>query len=333
MVKRQPNHHEWTGGARMQGIFVSYRRQDSQSAAGRLSDHLRDHLTGVPIFRDVETIEPGVDFVEAIERALSNCGVLVAVIGPRWLDAVDAEGRRRLAHPDDYTRIEIATALKRDGVRVIPVLVEGAQMPASDALPDDLASLARRNAIELTDRRWEYDVSQLVDTLRKVLDLAPPEPTPEPEPPPAPAARGGWVKWAVIGVLGLGVIGWLAEAPGDYVIRSEPGQSTDLVIRPAAEVADPVALVDLSGHWRDEEGGQFELVQRGTRFDVRGMTPDGPVEGRGEVQGQRGQTVYWLNGAEMHASFTILDNGNRLEASVVDPHSGTRERAVLYRLR
>lgn len=321
------------GAQRMQGIFVSYRRQDSQSAAGRLSDHLRDHLTGVPIFRDVETIEPGVDFVEAIERALSNCGVLVAVIGPRWLEATDADGRRRLTHPDDYTRIEIATALKRDGVRVIPVLVEGAQMPASDDLPEDLAALARRNAIELTDRRWEFDVSQLVDTLRKVLDLAPPEPSPVPVPAQAPAARGGWVKWAVIGVLGLGVIGWLTEGSGDFVIQSGPGSSTDLVVRPANEAADPMAPVDLSGHWRDEAGGEFELVQRGTTFSLRGVTPDGPVEGQGEVQGRRGQTVYWLNGAEMHASFTILDNGNRIEAAVVDPHSGTRERAVLYRLR
>lgn len=60
----------------MQGIFISYRRQDSQSAAGRLADHLREHMSGVPIFRDVETIEPGVDFVEAIGRALQSCGML-----------------------------------------------------------------------------------------------------------------------------------------------------------------------------------------------------------------------------------------------------------------
>jgi hypothetical protein len=68
----------------MQGVFISYRRQDSQSAAGRLADHLKEHMRGVPIFRDVETIEPGVDFVEAIGRALESCGVLLAVIGPRW---------------------------------------------------------------------------------------------------------------------------------------------------------------------------------------------------------------------------------------------------------
>lgn len=321
----------------MQGIFVSYRRQDSQSAAGRLSDHLRDHLTGVPIFRDVETIEPGVDFVEAIERALNNCGVLVAVIGPRWLAATDADGRRRLEHPDDYTRIEIATALKRDGVRVIPVLVEGAQMPASDALPEDLAALARRNAIELTDRRWEFDVSQLVDTLRKVLDLAPPEPEPVPTPTPAPVPKGGWVKWAVIGVLGLGVIGWLADEPvvdaPPTAFAPTPAEPPLPAALPAPGAAGSAVPVDLSGVWRDEDGGQFELVQNGTTFVLRGRSPDGMVEGHGQVQGQRGQTVYWLDGVEMHASFTILDNGNRIEAAVVEPRSGARERAVLYRLR
>ena len=77
----------------MQGIFISYRRQDSQSAAGRLADHLKDNMHGVPIFRDVETIEPGVDFVEAIGHALQSCGILLAVIGPRWVCAT-SPGRR-----------------------------------------------------------------------------------------------------------------------------------------------------------------------------------------------------------------------------------------------
>ncbi|MBX3687049.1 MAG: toll/interleukin-1 receptor domain-containing protein, partial [Rhodocyclaceae bacterium] len=122
----------------MQGIFVSYRRQDSQSAAGRLSDHLREHLAEVPLFRDVETIEPGADFVDSIERALKSCKVLIAVIGPRWATVTDEAGQRRLDNAGDYTRLEIATALKRSDVRVIPVLVEGAIMPGPEALPADL---------------------------------------------------------------------------------------------------------------------------------------------------------------------------------------------------
>lgn len=154
----------------MRGVFISYRRQDSQSAAGRLADHLKDHLGSVPIFRDVETIEPGVDFVDAIDHALKSCSVLLAVIGPRWLTITDVTGRRRIDDPHDYNRLEVAAALKRSDVRVIPVLVEGTQMLATDDLPDDLKSLSRRNAIELSDKRWDYDVSQLVETLRRVID-------------------------------------------------------------------------------------------------------------------------------------------------------------------
>src|SRR5574343_1018940 len=130
-------------GSAMKGIFISYRRQDSQSAAGRLADDLREHLPAVPIFRDVETIEPGVDFVEAIGHALHSCGVLLAIIGPRWTTMTDASGKRRLDDPGDYARLEIATALLRSDVRVIPVLVEGAVMPGSDELPDELKPLAR----------------------------------------------------------------------------------------------------------------------------------------------------------------------------------------------
>jgi hypothetical protein len=222
----------------MQGVFISYRRQDSQSAAGRLADHLKEHMHGVPIFRDVETIEPGVDFVEAIGRALESCGVLLAVIGPRWANLADGSGRRRLDDPDDYTRLEIATALARQGVRVIPVLVEGAQMPGGDDLPENLKPLSRRNAIELTDKRWEYDVSQLVETLNKALDVHPEPGPPIPPSPPKPAppeplrpASGTWKKWA-----------WGA---GALVVLRHPGPR-HAHVEPAAHVllqADAVHVV------------------------------------------------------------------------------------------
>ncbi len=151
----------------MSGIFISYRRQDSQGSAGRLADTLKAQFAQNHIFRDIETIEPGVDFVEAIERALGSCVVLLAVIGPRWLSATDKLGRRRLDDPNDYTRIEIAAALQRK-VRVIPVLVDGAAMPDAEDLPDDLKTLARRQASELSDKRWDFDVRQLVLTIEKI---------------------------------------------------------------------------------------------------------------------------------------------------------------------
>lgn len=147
------------------GVFISYRRQDSQSAAGRLADGLELRFGKAQIFRDVETIQPGVDFVDAIETALSSCSVMLAVIGRRWKgESVD---QNRLLLANDWIRLEIAAALKR-GVRVIPVLVEGALPPAETDLPDDIKSLARRQTHTLSDERWDYDVQQLALVLESV---------------------------------------------------------------------------------------------------------------------------------------------------------------------
>jgi hypothetical protein len=104
---------------------------------------LFQHFSQNKIFMDVDNLDPGVDFFEAIEASVGSCDVLIAVIGKRWLISSDEEGRRRLDNPDDLVRLEIAAALKRN-IRVIPVLVDGALMPRSSDLPDDLKLLVRR---------------------------------------------------------------------------------------------------------------------------------------------------------------------------------------------
>jgi len=142
-------------------IFISYRRDDSSAWAGRLYDRLFQHFSQNESFMDVDTIEPGVDFVEAIEEVVGACDVLIAVVGSRWLTSSDREGRRRLDIPEDIVRLEIATALKR-GIRVVPVLVEGASMPRPRDLPDDLKPLARRNALEVSHTRFRTDSERLV---------------------------------------------------------------------------------------------------------------------------------------------------------------------------
>lgn len=152
----------------MGGIFISYRREDSAGHAGRLFDHLSEHFGKDRVFMDVAGIEPGVDFVESIDRAVGSCDILIAVIGRDWLDCTDSTGRRRLDDPNDFIRIETATALKR-GIRVIPVLVQGSAMPPQERLPDDLKKLSTRQSLELSDTRWNSDVNQLVDNLTKVL--------------------------------------------------------------------------------------------------------------------------------------------------------------------
>ena len=131
------------------GIFVSYRRDDSSGHAGRLADRLVEHFGRNRIFVDIDTIEPGEDFVTVIENAVGSCEILIAVIGQKWLSGT---GSGQLDNPNNFVRLEIGTALRRN-IRVIPVLVQRASMPKPQDLPEDLVQLARRNAIELSDLR------------------------------------------------------------------------------------------------------------------------------------------------------------------------------------
>jgi TIR domain len=178
-----------------QRVFISYRRQDSAAYAGRVYDAMVDRFGERNVFMDLD-LAPGVDFVERITEAVSACQVLIEVIGPTWAGVKDDEGQVRIADPEDFVRLELEIALKRPEVTVIPVLVAGAQMPDRRDLPPDLRALARRNALELSDRRWRYDVGQLISTLEELLaettavQVAPTDEgfaaTSEPSPEPAP---------------------------------------------------------------------------------------------------------------------------------------------------
>jgi hypothetical protein len=148
-------------------VFISYRRQDSEGWAGRIHDRLTERFDDDQVFMDVDTIKPGDDFREVITQKVSTCQVLLAVIGPHWLDQ-DQGGQRRLKAPDDILRLEIAAALER-GIRVIPVLVQGAVMPKPKDLPDDLARLAGRNASTLHHESFRSDADRLITVIERIL--------------------------------------------------------------------------------------------------------------------------------------------------------------------
>jgi TIR domain len=152
----------------MPGIFISYRRDDSSGHVGRLAEQLSRRFGKDRVFMDLDTIRPGDDFVVQIRRAVSSCRALLVVIGKDWLTATGPDGRRRLDDPDDFVRAELTIALQQQ-IAIIPVLVQGAGMPRSDELPEPLRPLVRRQAIELTDQRWAYDVAQLTDALQPIL--------------------------------------------------------------------------------------------------------------------------------------------------------------------
>ena len=147
-------------------IFISYRREDSAGYAGRLHEELAERFGAGEVFRDVDTLRAGQDFDEAIRRRLEQCNACVVMIGPGWLKAQNAAGQRRLGSAGDYVTMEIAAALGKPDVAVVPVLVGGATMPSPEELPEPLRPLARRHALTARDETWEADMDRLAAVLR-----------------------------------------------------------------------------------------------------------------------------------------------------------------------
>lgn len=152
------------------GIFISYRRDDAKHAAGRLVDRL---ITGVgrdKLFLDVDNIEPGLDFVKVLNEEVAKCDVLLALIGPQWLEARDAKGNRRIDNPADFVRIEIEAALARD-IRVVPVLLDGAELPVAGSVPPSLEPLRRRNAVRISHERFASEADDLATAMKRALGM------------------------------------------------------------------------------------------------------------------------------------------------------------------
>jgi hypothetical protein len=147
-------------------LFIAYRRADAPGHAGRIGGHLIGHLGPGQVFKDVESLSPGQDFVDVIRQMLHRAFCMVVVIGPRWAND------NRIHDQDDLHREEIRTALER-GIDIIPVLVHGATMPLKNDLPVDIQPIVRRQAIEITDTRWEYDVGRLAETVAQALARSP----------------------------------------------------------------------------------------------------------------------------------------------------------------
>jgi hypothetical protein len=153
-------------------IFINYRRGDAIAAAGRLHDRLAGVFGRDNLFMDVEHIPAGVDFVGYLEQQVAACDVFLAVIGTSWLDARTEAGVRRLDDPEDFVVVEIAAALARD-IRVIPVLIDGAEMPRTEDLPEAIRGLARRNAVNVRNAQFGPDADILIEKISEALKLGP----------------------------------------------------------------------------------------------------------------------------------------------------------------
>lgn len=248
----------------MRAIFISYRRDDSEGQAGRLYDDLSRRFGDTSVFMDVTAIEPGLDFRKVIDHNVASCGVLLAVIGPGWLEAKDEAGQRRLDNPTDFVRLETASALKRD-IPVVPVLVHGARMPRAEQLPQDLGELAYRNGLELTHARWDSDVEVLVKALQRhvkeegaaperasrAVPAAPRSVAPAKVPQVMPVRnRGSLVAVGLVAVAGVafGLFTWMhrsqaTDASRTAVSVTPPAQSQPQqpAVSPPSKPAEPEA--------------------------------------------------------------------------------------------
>lgn len=150
-------------------IFISYRRSESDDIAHRIYTRLTEHFTREAVFKDIDTIPLGTDFREHILNAVQHCQVLLAIIGPHWLDVRNRQGQRRLEDPQDYVRFEIEAALERN-IQLIPLFVGGAPSPQPQQLPPSLEKLAYAHGMALRyGVDFDHDMEQVVTALRKLL--------------------------------------------------------------------------------------------------------------------------------------------------------------------
>lgn len=257
---------------RMPRFFLSYRRDDSAGFAGRLADDLEARFGVGSVFRDVDDITPGADFVDALDHQLRIVDVVLVMIGPRWLDMA------RLNDAGDFVRREIDSALA-SGKPVLPLLVGGAQMPAQAALPANLQPLTRRQAVSLSDADWKRDVDELAGTLARMA------------PDTGSRALSDWRVGLVLA--GVALITLIGALTGLYLAqRDSPRFAQERVsVSQLAAIAGPwVATVKYE--WGDTHRETFEFQFR-----------DGELSGSASYLG-RPVPVEGLEFDGTHLSFT-----------------------------
>lgn len=261
----------------MPNIFISYRREDSAASARDLHRRLVGAFPRDEVFLDISTIPFGADFAGLIERKLDTCQVMLVVIGRQWA-TVRSGGQQRLAHGDDLVRREVLGGFARD-MRMIPVLVDGAVMPAATDMPEALRQLVGLHAVEVSHSRADYDVGRLINDLggSGAADAA---------------TTSGSDFWGQLA-------GTLATKLGERLAaRAVPDAAPPVLpyvpaARPAALAPQGTAL-DLSGGWLTTNGVRHDFTQSGLCVASVALNAFGMplIRGQGTLQGLQLQMVY-----------------------------------------
>ena len=229
-------------------IFISYRRDDAAGDAGRLADHLHRRFGKDRVFLDIDTIDPGTDFVRVLHDSLQQTAAVLVVIGPRWTSVRSADGSRRLESASDFVRLEVEAALGRS-IPVVPVLVQGAKMPDAKDLPSSLASLVNRQAATLDHAEFHDDAERLCDRLAAMIGVQTPSRWP---------AMQRWWPAAAVAVVALGLAAYFVAggmnrgSVEDPAVRERARNAEALIVtadgqRRRNQYADALATLTRAG--------------------------------------------------------------------------------------
>lgn len=289
----------------MPSIFLSYRRVDTSGHTGRLSDALEAKFGHAAVFHDVQSIEAGHRFDEVIDSALAKCRVFVPLIGDDWLRVTGADGRRRLDDPGDLVRREVAAALRR-GIPVIPVLLEGATMPAADSLPDELQPLTRHQAIEISDTRWDFDVRRLIAAIERAGV-------------PASGGRARPSRRALLA--GLVAVSALAG-----------GSAWWIASRPRVADLDGIWMLPSGSYWTVEQAGR-DVAIRETHYQSREVwrRGTGRLDDDGTLQAELLPVFDPPERVRLEYRLRVSADGRRLSGDVHDLVSGRSDVVTLQR--
>jgi|GEM_PF-1445632 hypothetical protein len=274
----------------MLNIFISYRRDDSAGYAGRLADSLEAKFGSGRIFRDVEDINPGDNFINSIEHNLKQAAVTLVVIGKNWLSAKDSNGLLRLQNPQDFVRLEIESALKL-GHQIIPILIDNTTMPNAHELPESIAAIAYRQALVCSDTRWSEDINRLYDVLLGLEKKSNPLPT-----------------------------------KTRFTIRTLAIVSATLVMAGLIYFLSQYFLItpDLSGNWYFKDGDYLLIKQDGNHFEIEHTDPRTQTtyeKGTGIIKNRRlrfNLEPIYTTQFRYRAELTLSPNRERLKGKLIE---------------
>jgi uncharacterized protein YecT (DUF1311 family) len=224
----------------MAKIAISYRRSDSQDITGRIFDRLVQHYGKDTVFRDIDSIQPGIDFRTQIAAALGTTDVLLVVLGPAWLGR-GKDNTTRIDSEADPVRIEVETALKRD-IPIIPILVGGTRMPEVNELPQSLRDFAYRHAVTVDGGRdFDHHMDGLIRSLHRIFHVPQGGKAGATSAAVSPSPRFSPTLYGIVGGLAVAVV-----VLAVVLLRPSPPQST-VVQQPQGQMSSPATGYPATG--------------------------------------------------------------------------------------